>query len=329
MQWDLSHAPLRNPRGEKVATMKARAEDEAKAQLQALEAQFYQQFNIPEEVLGRSEDTAAEGHGSVEAEDSTEGDEADDDNDNDEFDDDNDLLAQSTAPHEQSEPQQRMPETVVFAESSAQPVGTSKSARRCFMSSKIEQINTDAKDPAPMPESTSDNDEEDQRDNDRKLTELLSTTLFAPGSSAAGGKKRKLNTTTNETLARVMELSTSDNARSKAAGSGYGEQELRKRELGRMPARMRAGLRRAAGERREREIATQKELGLWNPKLQKQSQLTRGTGTERGTRAAPKQRMRGISSGIGKYRGGMLHLSDSDVQRIRGAGGSGRRGARR
>ena len=60
-----------------------RAEDEAKAQLQALEAQFYQQFNIPEEVLGRSEDTAAEGHGSVEAEDSTEGDEADDDNDND------------------------------------------------------------------------------------------------------------------------------------------------------------------------------------------------------------------------------------------------------
>ena len=85
MQWDLSHAPLRNPRGEKVATMKARAEDEAKAQLQALEAQFYQQFNIPEEVLGRSEDTAAEGHGSVEAEDSTEGDEADDDNDNDEY----------------------------------------------------------------------------------------------------------------------------------------------------------------------------------------------------------------------------------------------------
>lgn len=32
----------------------------------------------------------------------------------------------------------------------------------------------------------------------------------------------------------------------------------------------------------------------------------------------PKKRLRGIGTGIGKYRGGTLHLSDADVQRIQG-----------
>lgn len=154
------------------------------------------------------------------------------------------------------------------------------------------------------------------RANDRKLAELLSTSLFAPGS---GKDKRKLTSTTNETLARIHELSTSDTLQPHAAGSGWGEKQLRAKELGKMPARIRTGLRRAAGERREREIETQKELGLWNPQYQSQAQLNRGSATERGTRITePKKRMRGIGSGVGSFRNGTLHLSQADVRRIQG-----------
>lgn len=131
-------------------------------------------------------------------------------------------------------------------------------------------------------------------------------------------KKRKLTTTTNETLARVLELSHADTIQRPAPGSPWAENELKKKELGKMPARIRQGLRRAAGERRDRDIATKKELGLWNPKIDKQTHMSRGSSVARGSKATqPKQRMRGIGSGVGHYRGGVLHLSDRDVQRIR------------
>jgi len=188
---------------------------------------------------------------------------------------------------------------------------------RLTQSSDIERIAQDEPE-APAAPSDDDSDDDDQRANDQKLTELLSTTLFAPGSSHSTNKKRKLTTTTNETLARVLELSNADTIQRPAAGSPWAENELKKKELGKMPARIRQGLRRAAGERRDREIETQKELGLWNPKVQKQSQLTRGSSVARGSKATqPKQRQRGIGSGVGHYRGGVLHLSDRDVQRIR------------
>lgn len=83
-----------------------------------------------------------------------------------------------------------------------------------------------------------------------------------------------------------------------------------------MPASIRQGQRRAASERRERDIETQKELGLWQPSKGRQN---RATATERGMKPTqPKKRLRGIGAGIGKYRGGTLHLSDADVQRIQG-----------
>ena len=108
-----------------------------------------------------------------------------------------------------------------------------------------------------------------------------------------------------------MELS-GDNAKTQ----GWGATELKARELGRMPAAMRQGMRRAASERRARDIETQKELGLWQPAKGKQN---RATASERGKRATqPKKRIRGIGSGIGKFHGGTLHLSDADVKRIQG-----------
>ena len=334
----------------------------ARAQLRALEEQFYKQFAVPgkesvNNVKGEEEEEEEEEEEDGEGEDEDEDDEDEDDvNDNDDeeddedededdyesgennedLDDDEDLLQtamSSKAPAPKASAQapastkpRRVPETVVFSDKPSAPTPPlSASARRNFMvrptpltqSSKIEKI--DAKEEArPTRADDEEDDEEDQRANDRKLAELLSTSLFAPGSSSSS-QKRKLTTTTNETLARVMELSTTDTLDAHTAGSGWGEKQLRAQDLGKMPARIRAGLRRAAGERREREIATQKELGLWNPKLQSHSQQSRGTATERGSKATqPKQRARGIGSGIGSFRGGTLHLSDADVRRIQG-----------
>ncbi|KAI3624137.1 hypothetical protein CBS14141_002565 [Malassezia furfur] len=333
----------------------------ARAQLRALEAQFYQQFAVPGEEpeagdragAGTSEEHSDDDRPSSSAQqsdaqsdndddDASEEDASDDDDDeeddidevdedanDDELDDGEDLLqsamTQPPAPSTSAAPRRRPVETVVFSETRGAPSGASvpASARRNFMvrvclmqSSKIEKIN--AQDTA-QPAAGSDDDEEgeeDQRANDRKLAELLSTSLFAPGTST---HKRKLNTTTNETLARVMELSTSDTLHAHAAGSGWGEKQLRAQELGKMPARIRAGLRRAAGERRERDIELQKELGLWNPRYQNHAQLSRGSATERGSRPTePKKRMRGIGSGVGSFRNGTLHLSEADVRRIQG-----------
>lgn len=85
-----------------------------------------------------------------------------------------------------------------------------------------------------------------------------------------------------------------------------------------MPASVRSGIRRAASERRAQELETQKELGLWHKSLHSKQQ-NRATATERGTKATqPKKRVRGLSGGVGKYRGGTLHLSDSEIRQIRG-----------
>lgn len=323
----------------------------ARAQLRALEAQFYQQFAVPgleggtqegkdeenDSDSGQDEAPAArEDSDDDEVEASADDDDDDDDDDGaseapddnaSDLDDGEDLLQAAMAPPPAKAPktaQARRPvETVVFSETPSAPSTQPARARRNFMvrrtltqSSKIEKINAQDAPPPAEPTDADDDEDEDQRANDRKLAELLSTSLFAPG---AGKNKRKLNTTTNETLARVMELSTSDTLHAHTPGSGWGEQQLRAQELGKMPARIRAGLRRAAGERRERDIETQKELGLWNPRYQSHAQRARGTATERGTRATePKKRLRGIGSGIGSFRHGTLHLSDADVRRIQG-----------
>ena len=291
--------------------MAPHVEAEAKAQLKALEAQFYQQFDVPSmHVNGEEHDPEEEETG----EDDLDEDQIDEASNEDDLEDDQDLMERAQTP------KQRIPETVVFSDPSRRAQDTqSKSSRKQFMSSKIEDLHKEPVEAVRDTVEANSDDEDDQRANDRQLSELLSTTLFAPG-TADTIKKRKLTTTTNETLARVLELSSADTIGSRAPGTGWGEKKLKAQELGKVPARIRAGLRRAAGERRDREIETQKELGLWNPKMHKQSRMTRGSETERGSRATqPKKRQRGIGSGVGKFHGGALHLSEADLRRIRGS----------
>ncbi|PKI85981.1 hypothetical protein MVES1_000156 [Malassezia vespertilionis] len=303
------------------------------AQLRALQRQFYEQFDVPFSKEEDESDTNSSSamHGPDET------DEDESESNDDEFDDNENLIETATEIPKMravTAPERRVPETVVFNDprQGANSDPSPEQARKHFMSSKIEKINIDSVQRSQTPSNEQDEEgDADMRANDRKLSALLSTTLFAPGSTSLN-KKRKLTTTTNENLARIVELSNVDTiGGAKAApGTQFGEKTLKAQELGKMPARIRSGIRRAAGERRDREMETQKELGLWDPKQHKKSRMSQGTSTERGTKSVQtKHRERGIGSGIGKYRGGTLHLSSAEVRNMQGPKTTTRDGGKR
>jgi hypothetical protein len=152
--------------------------------------------------------------------------------------------------------------------------------------------------------------------NDRLLSELLSTTLFAPGTGTTS--KGKSNLSSNDTIARIMELSATEAQRKgQAVGRGWGENELKRQQLAKAPAAIRQGMRKAAGERRDKEREKAKELGTWHPSL-KQAYANQATATEMGLKKETRKRQRGIGVGIGKFQGGMLKLSAQDISKVNG-----------
>ncbi|KAN0062226.1 hypothetical protein ACQY0O_005407 [Thecaphora frezii] len=239
------------------------------------------------------------------------------------------LLKGASALPKPTPPRLRPVETVVFggdASATSSPLDPSSSKRgwKAFMSSKISKISEEPSD-TPEPKtrrSKAEQDEEKQLEsNDRLLSHLLSTTLFAPGAEREG-KKRNLSS--NDTLARILELSATETQRKGVAlGRGWGEMELQRRQLAKMPAKIRQDVRRANAERRDQEREKAKELGTWHPSL-KANYSNKATATEMGVKAEPKKRLRGIGAGIGKFKDGTLSLSKSDVRKINGPSGSDR-----
>lgn len=226
-------------------------------------------------------------------------------------------------------PKSRAVEMIVFGGESRPDADELKDAKRgwkAFMSSKIDKIGTE--DQAAASKQTSAEEEEEKQlvANDRLLSELLSTTLFAPGTGTTS--KGKSNLSSNDTIARIMELSATDAQRKgQALGRGWGETELKRQQLSKAPAAIRQGMRKAAGERRDKEREKAKELGTWHPSL-KQGYSSQGTATEMGMKKETRKRQRGLGMGIGKFQGGMLKLSSQEISKVNGkkAGGSSRGG---
>lgn len=221
-------------------------------------------------------------------------------------------------------PKSRAVQTVVFGGESRPDADELKDAKKgwkAFMSSKIDRIATD--DAASSPTLTTAEEQEEKQlvANDRLLSELLSTTLFAPGSSSASNSsKPKLSS--NDTIARILELSTPETQRGGTAiGRGWGETELKRQQLAKAPAAIRQGMRRAAGERRDKEREKAKELGTWHPSL-KAGFENKATKTEMGMKKDTRKRERGMGVGIGKFQGGMLKLSAGEITKINGKGRS-------
>ncbi|KAL9940333.1 hypothetical protein V8E36_001038 [Tilletia maclaganii] len=267
-------------------------------------------------------------------------------------------------------PTRRVPETVVFdgagtsassslvvPKQSDNTFVDSKAARKAFMSSRIERIGSESgvgkgKGRA----STTDADDEENaqekehRANDRLLSHLLSTTLFATGADASSSPATKRNgkpslDPSKGTLASILELSSTHEQRKGASvGRGWGDAQARVKELGKMPDRLRTGLKRAAKERVEKEQDRARELGLVHRSLSSGKRKNMGgTGAVSavdmalsgvGASKQPKDRVRGLGMGVGKFGGGKLTISARDVEKINGPapsrrapGGGGKRGS--
>lgn len=216
-------------------------------------------------------------------------------------------------------PKSRVVETVVFGGEShadADELKDAKKGWKAFMSSKIGKIADE--DQAVTAKLTTAEEEEEKQlvANDRLLSELLSTTLFAPGTGNTS--KGKSNLSSNDTIARIMELSASESQRKgQAIGRGWGENELKRQQLSKAPAAIRQGMRKAAGERRDKEREKAKELGTWHPSL-KQAYSSQATATEMGLKRETRKRQRGLGMGIGKFQGGTLKLSSQEISKING-----------
>lgn len=177
-------------------------------------------------------------------------------------------------------------------------------------------------------------EEKAMQSNDRELSRLLSTTLFAPGGASTGAQGTRRNLSSNETLARLMELSSSSAARRGAAvGRGWGESAHKAAQMGKMPASMRAGLRRAQKDKLDKDVERAKELGNYHSSVKKlvgnnQAGMDLILGTRDDDRKK-RTRERGLGMGVGTFNRGTLRLSEEEVERINGSrkrgpsGGSG------
>ncbi|CAD6891764.1 unnamed protein product [Tilletia controversa] len=267
-------------------------------------------------------------------------------------------------------PVRRQPETIVFdggagtsaSGSKDEALNTyvdSKAARKAFMSSRIDRIsdgaslpgNPNGKGKARAQDDDEAADEKEQKANDRMLSHLLSTTLFAPGADASSTPSTRRNgkpslDPSKGTLASVLELSSSHEQRKGAVvGRGWGDAQARLQELGKMPNRVREGLKKAAKGRVEKEQDRARELGLVHRSLNKGKRTNMGgTGaigavdmalSGVGSSKKPKDRVRGLGLGVGSFGGGKLTISSRDVEKINGpsssrgrGGGRGGRGGR-
>jgi hypothetical protein len=155
------------------------------------------------------------------------------------------------------------------------------------------------------------------------LSHLLNTTLFAQGGSrgvGASGSKDKPDLSSHDTLARILELSSSSQARKgQVFGRGQGAKALKASQLKSMPVKIREGIRSAAGDRADKEVERNKEMGLLTDAysrklLGRQYEDETMTGKKREKR----DRVRGLGLGVGKFKGGILKLSQEEVSRMTG-----------
>lgn len=239
----------------------------------------------------------------------------------------------------QSSSSRAPPETIIFGEGSGS--ATSLSANRTggwrkFMAAKVDTLKDKAdegsaskrqKQATKRQSGTQEEEEEEEEremlSNDRALSDLLSTTLFAPGVQDSKHSNGKPNLSSNSTLSRLLELSQpSLTDRPKSVGRGLGTSLLKAQDLGRMPANMRHGMRQAERDRQAKELEKSKELGLYHQSIKgllgkgaEGSDLVLGT---RDKDRKDRTRQKGISMGVGRFAGGTLRLSEQDVQRING-----------
>ncbi|TFK43616.1 hypothetical protein BDQ12DRAFT_187417 [Crucibulum laeve] len=203
---------------------------------------------------------------------------------------------------------------VVFSEtrpqnSIADPA--TKAQMKAFMSSKVSKVRMEHPD-AQMPvKSEADlEDEKTNAQNDAILHKLVHTKLLS------GSLDSELDLTPaqrRKALAgRVLELTG-------GARLGKGEKSVREAERNKAAKRVREGIADKQRERDKQELEEAKNLGNYHPTLKKLYDASTSS-------SGPKRRDRGLKMGVGKFSGGLLHLSREEIGIAEGTwrGGSSR-----
>ncbi|KAJ2911196.1 hypothetical protein GGI21_000110 [Coemansia aciculifera] len=195
----------------------------------------------------------------------------------------------------------REPEVVVFdgGALARNPTDT-KFAYKSFMSSKISKIN--AKPPAPKSLKEQKEDEEG-RDNDRQLAELLEgkTMIDKLHESQMTGKERHKHNT--QKLAKLG---------------------MKVKHKEKMPTDMFYNSERARAGRAAKAIKDVRERGLLSATVKRDIELQHmGKTSEKKRERRPVDR--GLMANTGRMKDGMLHISKKHIERVNGAaaGGSG------
>jgi len=187
----------------------------------------------------------------------------------------------------------------------AQKMREVDSDRKNFMSSSISKVTR-----GKLPTSKMDLNEEtdivkEERcnlENDAILQRMIHTELLS------GSLKPELDLTSaqrQKALAgRIEEIAGSSMI-------GKGEDAIRKSERNRLSKHIRDGIRNKRAKVHAAKIAESKELGNYHPSLKKSF-----ADMDEATR--PIKRVRGLKLGVGRFKGGVLHLSRDDLSGLDG-----------
>ncbi|KAI0035668.1 component of IIS longevity pathway SMK-1-domain-containing protein [Vararia minispora EC-137] len=196
---------------------------------------------------------------------------------------------------------------VVFSETSFSQhtmLRPSKSQSRAFMSSKVSKLRADIKETASAKLGNDDDDaaEEDRTSaqNDAELrrlvhTQLLSASLNPELNLSSAHRKKAL-------AGRVLELAG-------GAKLGSGEKMVRSKERDKAAKRVREGIEEKQTERRVKQLEEAKDMGNYHPTIKKLFEESEG-------RRVNKRRERGIGTSVGKFRGGVLKLSQREIDAV-------------
>jgi len=187
--------------------------------------------------------------------------------------------------------------------------------RKAFMSSSISKMTakTQPSSKTRKQESELEKEERSNLENDTLLQRMIHTQLLS------GSLDPELNLTPaqrKKALAgRIEEVTGSSK-------TGKGEDKVRKAEHDRSAKHIRDGIRKKKAKVLSAKLEESKELGNYHPALKKV------LGADEEKPRAPK-RVRGLGLGVGKFKGGVLHLSREEIQGINGRPGNRKGGSSR
>ncbi|KZT24435.1 hypothetical protein NEOLEDRAFT_1094104 [Neolentinus lepideus HHB14362 ss-1] len=199
----------------------------------------------------------------------------------------------------------------------------SKTGLKAFMSSKVSKLTQDSRGIQRRSVRTLDDEDEERTnvENDAELRRLIHTKLLSgslnPDLDLKPAQRRKA------LEGRLLELAGD-------AKLGKGERSVKFAERNKAAQKVRLGMLAKQKEREEKQLEEAKNMGNYHPAIKKLFEPSEGQQTIR-------KRQRGLTMGVGKFKGGVLKLTKEEISSVQGSApprrvlqrGNGRPGGRR